>query len=83
MRYEKYIKRYREIEKITSGMTMAQIREYFGNDITNDLIDEGIIDANYKELTITFVEEKGVAKLRNSFEIWSSNGGFIDFITVE
>jgi len=78
-----YIDQYNEVAEIAKGMTMDQVRKHFGNAITNDLEEDGLIDVNYKDICVTFKEKKGRAELVDSIEIWSEDGYSYDLIRVQ
>lgn len=82
MERENYIAQWKEVKAMTEGKTMAEVRSIFGNNITNDLVDEGIIDTNYKDILVTFVEKEGKAVLHNYIECYSKEGIFLEVMVV-
>ena len=89
MEVKDYIAQWKEVKEMTEGKTMDEIRTIFANDITNDLrvgieagIDHDIIDANYKDILVTFVEKDGKAHLHNWIEMYNENGVFLGVIDV-
>ena len=89
MEMKDYIAQQKEIKEMTEGKTMDEIRNIFGKDITSDLrvgIEPGIvhdiIDANYKNIRVTFVEKNGKALLRNWIETYNKEGVFLGLIYV-
>ena len=89
MEVKDYIAQWEEVKEMTEGKTMDDIRTIFANDITNDLrvgieagIDHDIIDTNYKDILVTFVEKHGKALLNNWIEMYNENGVFIGVIDV-
>ena len=89
MEVKDYIAQWKEVKEMTEGKTMDEIRTIFANDITNDLrvgieagIDHDIIDANYKDILVTFIEKNGKAHLHNWIETYNENGVFLDLVDV-
>lgn len=80
MNKEHYLKQYNEVADIVKGKTIEQIRDFFGNGVTNDFVEYGrhIIDANYKDILVTVVvEENGLVELVRDYEIYSSDGVYL------
>ena len=84
-----YIAQWEEVKEMTENKTMDDIRNIFANDITNDLrvgidagIDHDIIDANYKDILVTFAEKDGKAHLHNWIETYDENGVFLELVDV-
>ena len=84
-----YIAQWEEVKEMTENKTMDDIRNIFANDITNDLrvgidagIDHDIIDANYKDILVTFIEKDGKAHLHNWIETYDENGVFLELVDV-
>ena len=89
MEVKDYIAQWEEVKEMTEGKTMDDIRTIFANDITNDLrvgkepgLDHDIIDTNYKDILVTFVEKDGKAHLHNWIEMYSKEGIFLGVIDV-
>ena len=89
MEVKDYIAQWEEVKEMTDGKTMDDIRNIFANDITNDLrvgkepgIDHDIIDTNYKDILVTFVEKDGKARLHNWIEMYNDGGIFLGVIDV-
>ena len=89
MEMKDYIAQWKEVKEMTEGKTMDEIRNIFTNDITNDLrvgieagIDHDIIDTNYKDILVTFVEKDGKAHLHNWIEMYNDGGIFLGVIDV-
>ena len=89
MERKDYIAQWKEVKEMTDGKTMDEIRTIFAKDITNDLrvgfeagIDHDIIDTNYKDILVTFVENDGKAKLHNWIETYSDTGIFLGVVDV-
>ena len=89
MEVKDYIAQWEEVREMTEGKTMDDIRNIFANDITNDLrvgieagLDHDIIDANYKDILVTFMEKNGKARLHNWIEMYSKEGIFLGVIDV-
>lgn len=89
MEMKDYIAQWKEVKEMTEGKTMEEIRSIFGKDITNDLrvgieagIDHDIIDANYKDILVTFVEKDGNAHLHNWIETYNKEGVFLEVVDV-
>ena len=89
MEVKDYIAQWEEVKEMTEGKTMDDIRTIFAKDITNDLrvgtepgIDHDIIDANYKDILVTFVEKDGKARLHNWIEMYNDGGIFLGVIDV-
>ena len=89
MEVKDYIAQWEEVKEMTEGKTMDDIRTIFANDITNDLrvgkepgIDHDIIDTNYKDILVTFVEKDGKARLHNWIEMYNDGGIFLGVIDV-
>lgn len=80
METNRYVSQWKEVKEMTAGKTMDEIRSVFGKDVTNDFRegDEEIIDANYKDILVTFVD----ARLHNCIEAYDRNGVFLDVIDV-
>ena len=79
MNKEHYLKQYNEVADIVKGKTIEQIRDIFGNGVTNDFVegDERIIDANYKDILVTVVERNGAVEMTRNFEMYSSEGVYL------
>lgn len=79
MERERYIEQYREVKETTKGMTMDEVREHFGDNVSNDFVEGGvrIIDTNYKDILVTFSERDGNVELSNFIEMYSSDDVFI------
>ena len=89
MKVKDYIAQWKEVKEMTEGKTMDEIRNIFGKDITNDLrvgieagLDHDIIDTNYKDILVTFVEKDGKAHLHNWIEMYNDGGIFLGAIDV-
>ena len=87
MEMKDYIAQWEEVKEMTEGKTMDDIRNIFANDITNDLrvgieagIDHDILDTNYKDILVTFVEKDGKAHLHNWIETYSDGGVFLGVV---
>lgn len=84
-----YIAQWKEVKEMTENKTMDDIRNIFANDITNDLrvgveagIDHDIIDTNYKDILVTFIEKNGKAHLHNWIETYDEDGVFLELVDV-
>lgn len=79
MNREHYVNQYNEVADSVKGMTIEQIRDFFGNGVTNYFVegDERIIDANYKDILVTVVERDGGVVVARSFEMYSSDGVYL------
>lgn len=79
MNREHYVNQYNEVADSVKGMTIEQIREFFGDGVTNDFVegDERIIDANYKDILVTVVDRNGSVELTRDFEMYSSDGVYL------
>lgn len=89
MNKKDFIAQWKEVKEMTEGKTMDEIREMFGKDITNDLrvgveagIDHDIIDTNYKDILVTFIEEDGKAHLNDWIETYNENGVFLGVVGI-
>jgi hypothetical protein len=89
MERKDYIAQWEEVKEMTEGKTMDDIRNIFANNITNDLrvgieagIDHDIIDTNYKDILVTFVEKDGKASLHNWIEMYDKEGIFLGVVDV-
>ena len=90
METKDFIAQWKEVKEMTEGKTMDEIREMFGKDITNDLragveagLDRDIIDANYKDILVTFMEKRGKARLHNWIETYNKDGYFLGVVIVD
>lgn len=79
--YEKAVNNWYRLADVTMACDMDNIREVFGEKITNDCGDS--IDLNYGSICATFTadmsmykEYGGKARLSNKFEIYSDEGIF-------
>ena len=79
--YETLVSQWYEVKKITMGCDMDNIREVFGDRITNDTKE--CIDVNYKDILVTFSadmcdmqEYGGMARLSDRFEYYTKEGVF-------
>lgn len=87
MEKEIYIDQYREVEKATAGMTMDEVRTYFANSVSNDFTEGGVryIDANYKDILVTFVgpPETEKAEIQDDIEVYSKEGIFLGHFWID
>lgn len=82
--YEKLTSQWYEVANIAMGCDMDNIREVFGDRITNDTGD--CIDVNYKDILVTFTAQKGISRgydtyggkafLNDKFEYYNKGGVF-------
>lgn len=79
--YETLVSQWYEVKNITMGCDMDNIREVFGDRITNDTKE--CIDVNYKDILVTFSadmydmqEYGGMARLSDRFEYYTKEGVF-------
>lgn len=82
--YEKLMYQWYEVANITMGCDMDNIREVFGDRITNDTKEH--IDVNYKDILVTFTAQMGInrgwdsyggkAHLNDTFEYYNEGGVF-------
>ena len=79
MKTTHYIDQWREVKAMTDGKTMDEIRNIFGEGVTNDFVEDGvrIIDTNYKDILVTLSNEDGKVRLADSFECYDKDGVFI------
>ena len=79
--YETLVNQWYEVKNITMGCDMDNIREVFGDRITNDTKE--CIDVNYKDILVTFSadmcdmqEYGGMARLSDRFEYYTKEDVF-------
>ena len=82
--YETLVSQWYEIKDITSPSDMENIREVFGDKITNDTKE--CIDVNYKDIRVTFTAVQGYgdsydayggyARLSDRFKYYTKEGVF-------
>ena len=82
--YEKLLNQWYAVADIVLGCDMDNIREVFGNMITNDTGE--FIDVNFKDILVTFKadmrmyqEYGGKAVLLPNFEYYDKNGQFVGY----
>lgn len=80
--YETLVDKWYSIKNITMGCDMDNVREVFGDRITND--DGKHIDVNYKGIIVTFTadmydmqEYGGMAILSDKFKYYTKEGALV------
>jgi len=74
---DRFHAQFREVEHLYNAQPVDIVRESFGSNITNDLPDEGLIDANFLDILVTFKIKDGRAYLQPQFECYNEHGVFI------
>ena len=81
MEIKDYIAQWVEVKKMTIGKTMEEVHDLFGNEVTNYRRDE-LLDANYKDILVSFGEKDGKANLHTTLEMYNENDMFIGLLDV-
>ena len=81
MEIKDYIAQWVEVKKMTIGKTMEEVHALFGNEVTNYRRDE-LLDANYKDILVSFGEKDGKANLHTTIEMYNENDIFIGCLDV-
>ena len=75
---QKYIKQYEELSHL-DGRPVSEVVASLDEGITN--LAEEYLDANYKDILVTFTIKDGVAHLSPTFELYSDEGVFMGTYT--